>query len=260
MTSNHEPSPRTAGSSIVKRTFAELLRRLNERRWVGRIRFAGVALFAFMAYLRLQPRAAALPLETTIEGPDPAHAAGLLVFLHGRGGSNAQSGKLAKRLRDAGLPLDLAIVLIEAPFPTPFGYAWGKDAAEQATSRARVRAKLQELLGAGGPIAPRVVIAGFSQGAGLAGDIAAEEPRIGALASLSACGFWLREALPRRSGLRVLLAHGARDKVCPVIESRSLAAVLKTANVPVRYLEFDGEHEIPPQVIQALVAFASTER
>jgi len=192
-----------------------------------------------------------------VDGPAPATAAGVLVFLHGRGGSVARGASLVKRLRAAGLPAGFSIVLLEGPFPTPFGYAWGNDATEQATSRARVRARLAELLTAHGPPPARVVLAGFSQGAGLAADIAVEEPRIGAVASLSACAFWLRAALPRRAGLRVLLAHGNQDGVCPVNESRSLAAVLKSANVPVQYLEFEGEHTIPPEVIRALVAFAT---
>lgn len=86
--------------------------------------------------------------------------------------------------------------------------AWGNDAAERATSRARVRARLAELLGAHGPPSARVVLAGFSQGAGVAADVAVEAPRIGALASLSACGFWLRGAfagLPRSVRLDALL-------------------------------------------------------
>jgi phospholipase/carboxylesterase len=207
--------------------------------------------------MRLWPRSPSLPLETAIDGPAPATAAGVLVLLHGRGGNTARSAKLVERLRDAGLPADVSIVLIEGPFPTTFGHAWGNDALEQATSRSRVRARLAELLGAHGPEPTRVVLAGFSQGAGVAGDIAVEEPRVGALASFSPCGFWLRSQLPKRSELRVLLAHGNRDDVCPVNESRTLASVLKNAHVPVQYLEFDGEHTIPAEVIRALVAFTT---
>jgi predicted esterase len=216
-----------------------------------------VSMVALTAYLRLYPRSATLPLETAIDGPAPATAAGVLVFLHGRGGSSARSSKLVNRLRDAGLPADVSIVLLEGPFPTPFGHAWGNDAVEQATSRTRVRARLAQLLGAHGPSPARVLLAGFSQGAGVAGDIAAEEPRIGALASFSPCGFWLRGQLAKRSGLRVLLAHGNHDTICPVDESRTLASVLRNAHTPVEYLEFDGEHTIPAEVIRAWVRFAS---
>lgn len=229
----------------------------HSRRTASYLVVLAVAAIALTGYLRSCPRALSLPLETAIDGPAPATAAGVIVILHGRGGSTARTAELVKRLRDAGLPSDVSLVLLEGPFPTPFGHAWGNDAVEQATSRARVRARLAELLDGHGPPATRVLLAGFSQGAGIAGDIAAEEPRVGALASFSPCGFWLRGQLPKRVGLRVLLAHGKRDSVCPVNESRTLASVLKNAQMPVKYLEFDGGHTIPAEVIRAWVAFAT---
>ena len=85
-----------------------------------------------------------------------------------------------------------------------------------------MRARRADLLGPHGPPPTRVVRAGFSQGAGLAADVAVEEPRIGAVASLSACAFWLRGALTKRTGLRVLLAHGSHDAVCPLNEWEAL--------------------------------------
>jgi phospholipase/carboxylesterase len=101
-----------------------------------------------------------------------------------------------------------------------------------------------------------VVIAGFSQGATLALDTAAEEPRIGAVASLSPCYSERRGDLPGRD-LRFFLAHGTRDTTCPVEESRSLAKVLERAGKRPRYIEFDGPHTIPPEVVKALVTFAT---
>ena len=102
----------------------------------------------------------------------------------------------------------------------------------------------------------QIAIDGFSQGATLALDTAAEEPRIGAIASLSPCYSEKRGLLPSRS-LRFLLAHGSRDARCPVEESRSLAKVLASANKPVRYIEFDGVHEMPREVIEALATFVT---
>jgi predicted esterase len=67
----------------------------------------------------------------------------------------------------------------------------------------------------------------------------------------------LRGELPKRGDLRVLLAHGAADEVCPVEESRSLARVLDEAHKPARYVEFDGPHTIPLEVVGALVTFAT---
>jgi phospholipase/carboxylesterase len=66
----------------------------------------------------------------------------------------------------------------------------------------------------------------------------------------------LRGQLPKREDVRVLLAHGAHDARCPVEESRSLARVLESAHKPAQYIEFDGGHTVPPEVVRALAAFA----
>jgi phospholipase/carboxylesterase len=208
---------------------------------------------ALGAYFQLRPRPRSLPLATSVDGPDPARAAGVIFFLHGRGGSLGRAERMVGALRDAGLPADVSIVLVEAPFSTGFGHKWGDTAEDQTQSRARVRSLIHDTLGEHGPPPERVAIAGFSQGAGVAADVAAEDERVGAMASFSPCAMWLRGELPKRTDLRVLLAHGSRDPICPVSESRSLAAVLETANVPVRYVEFDGEHTMPPEVVKALV-------
>jgi phospholipase/carboxylesterase len=215
------------------------------------------ALLLVGTYLaRCGPRPQFLPLATLIDGPPPSRAAGVLVFLHGLGGSIARVEKIAKELRQAGLPGDVAIVLVEGPFSTGFGHSWGFTQEEQATSRVRLRSRIRELLGESGPPRSHVVIAGFSQGAGVAIDTAVEEPRIGALASFSPCLSWLRGELPKRDNLRVLLAHGTRDSRCPVEESRSIARMLDAAHKPAQYIEFDGEHTVPPEVVRALAAFA----
>lgn len=225
------------------------------RIWLRRAGFvlAAIALAA-TPYVLYGPRRPSLPLRTWVDGPSPASASAVIVFLHGRGSTIARIEWLARALRDAGLGSDVAIALVEAPFSTGLGHSWGDSAAEQATSRARLRARLAELLGTSEVGRKRLVIAGFSQGAGMAIDLAVEEPRISALASFSPCYSHLRGELPKRDRLRVLLAHGARDTRCPVIESRSLAQVLKEAHRQVEYIEFDGAHTIPPEVVRALAA------
>ncbi|MFT3913013.1 MAG: hypothetical protein QM704_02670 [Anaeromyxobacteraceae bacterium] len=139
------------------------------------------------------------------------------------------------------------MISLEGPHAARTGQHWGGTADEQARSRARIRDALAPWLARTPPLP--VTVAGFSQGAGVAADLAVEEPRIGALAAFAPCGMWLRGELPRRKGLRVLLAHGARDEVCPPSESRTLA--------PVRFLEFDGGHTVPDEAVAALVALAT---
>jgi predicted esterase len=235
-----------------------LVRAWSLRRSASRVAVAlAVSALAVVLYVRRSPRPQHLPLATSIDGPTPAHAAGVLVYLHGRGSGLGRAERIVARLREAGLPPDFTIVSLEGPFSSGFGHAWGDTAEEQAASRSRVRSRLKDLLGDGGPRHDRVVIAGFSQGAGVAIDTAIEEPRIGAVASFSPCLSMLRGALPKRDDLRILLAHGAHDTQCPVEESRSLARVLEVAHKPAQYIEFDGGHVVPAEVVRALAAFAT---
>jgi predicted esterase len=211
-----------------------------------------MVVLGILFYWQFAPRPERFGLATIVDGPAPSDAAGVVVFLHGLGRGHAQGEDVARRLRNAGLTLNVSIVLVRAPYRFGlFGFSWGDTPEERTRSRARLRSVLSSLHAQG-----RVAIAGFSQGATLALDTAAEEPRIGAVASFSPCYSEKRGQLPNRT-LRFLLAHGTRDASCPVEESRSLAKVFQSMNKPVRYIEFDGKHEMPREVIEALVTFVS---
>jgi phospholipase/carboxylesterase len=198
------------------------------------------------------PRPEALGLEKIVDGPNPADASQVIVFLHGYGAAFKQGEEVARELRSAGLPGDVSVVLVQGPYRSGFlDYSWGRTAAEGARSRARIRSLIADL-----HAQHRIVLVGFSQGAAVALDIAAEEPRIAAVASFSPCSIRNREKLADRD-LRFLLAHGTRDGVCPVDRSRSLAKALESAKKSVRYVEFDGGHEISPEAVKALAAFAT---
>ena len=64
--------------------------------------------------------------------------------------------------------------------------------------------------------------------------------------------------LSKRDDLRVLLAHGAGDAVCPVEESRSIARTLDEAHRPAQYVEFDGPHRIMPPIVSEAVEWVTT--
>lgn len=52
-----------------------------------------------------------------------------------------------------------------------------------------------------------------------------------------------------RGAPKVYIAHGTRDKVLPIQAcSRSIVSKLRSAKYPVTYDEFDGGHDIPPDV------------
>lgn len=214
----------------------------------------GVVALAWFA-----PRPACLPLAVAIDG-DPHRATRLLVFLHGRGGSLRGTRDIVDRLRAADLPRDVAVVRWEAPYSGWVGHHWGFTSEDQASSRARLREGLDDLIAgradAEGPV--RIIVAGFSQGAGVALDLAVDDPRIDRVASFSPCQSFLRGSLPHRAGLRALLSHGREDTVCPVEESRSLARVLEAAGRPVEYLETDAGHTLPDVALRALVSLATS--
>ena len=203
-------------------------------------------------YWQFVPRPERFGLATIVDGPAPGDAAVVVVFLHGLGRGLGQGEDVARRLRSAGLAPDVSIVIVRAPYRFGLsGFSWGNTPEERARSRARLRSMIGGL-----HARDRVIIAGFSQGATLALDTAAEEQRIGAVASLSPCYSENRGQLPSRD-LRFLLVHGKGDTRCPVEESRSLAKVLGSMNKPVRYVEFEGEHEMPREAIDALVSFVT---
>lgn len=205
-----------------------------------------------LTYWQFAPRPERFGLAMLVDGPAPSEAAAVVVFLHGLGRGLAQGEDVVRQLRSAGLTRDVSIIIVRAPYRFGvFGFSWGDKPEERARSRVRLRAMLSGLHANG-----RVTIAGFSQGATLALDTAAEDARISAVASFSPCYSEKRGQLPSRS-LRFLLAHGTRDSRCPVEESRSLAKVLASKNKPVRYIEFNGEHELPSEVIEALVTLVT---
>ena len=102
-----------------------------------------------------------------------------------------------------------------------------------------------------------LVLAGFSQGAMLALDVVLQAPPlpVDALALWSGSRLAFAEwapALQRLRGVRVDLVHGRADANLGIAAGRSLRDALADAGAHVRWLPFDGGHEIPPQAWLAL--------
>lgn len=221
-------------------------------KWLVRFgMLAFVALSFGTCYTRCGERPSFMSLRMDTDGPSLANARKVLVFLHGYGGSIGDSKWVREELRKAKVPDDVAIVLVDGPFSSGLGRCWGDSPEQVATSIRRVKALIESEIPQGTP-ASQIVISGFSQGAGIAADVAAEEPRIGNLASLSGCQFQSQDVLAQRQDLHVLVAHGKSDSLCPVSKSRGLVDRLKAGGADVTYVEFDGNHVIAPEVIAAL--------
>jgi phospholipase/carboxylesterase len=117
-------------------------------------------------------------------------------------------------------------------------------------------AEAQAMLG----LTPRqLVLGGFSQGAMLALDAALHlaEP-VGGVGLLSAGLInerqWRPLAQERGPQLRVFQSHGRYDSILPFALGAALRDLLREAGAELDFLEFPGDHEIPPQAVERLAA------
>jgi phospholipase/carboxylesterase len=128
--------------------------------------------------------------------------------------------------------------------------------AEAAT---RVRTLLREVSGRHGSAPGDTILGGFSQGGMVSAEIAfrSDQP-LKALVLLSPttvdaeswrAGFAARRQLP------VFLSHGRSDTVLPFAASERLGADLRRAGLDVTWVPFDGDHDIPPSVVDTLNRF-----
>jgi phospholipase/carboxylesterase len=107
-----------------------------------------------------------------------------------------------------------------------------------------------------------LILGGFSQGAMVAAEVAfrTNEP-MQALILLSPTivdePSW-RRTMGLRRGLPVFIAHGRRDDVLPFAASERLAQAMRDAGLTVTWFPFDGIHETPTEVVEALNRFLAT--
>jgi phospholipase/carboxylesterase len=119
--------------------------------------------------------------------------------------------------------------------------------AAVTTARNAVQALLRSIHERLAP--PRLTLAGFSQGAMLALDVALQcEPRVDRVAVLS--GTLRLDSLPALrvpcdNQRRVLVTHGRLDPVLPFQNAEQAVAILEHHGLAVDFQPFDGRHEIP---------------
>jgi phospholipase/carboxylesterase len=104
-----------------------------------------------------------------------------------------------------------------------------------------------------------IVLGGFSQGAMLSAEIAFQTDQ--EMAGLILLGgttvneaAWA-ERFPGRRRLPIFIAHGRQDYVLPFATMERFAARLKAAGLNVTWFPFDGGHNIPDDVIDAVNRF-----
>ncbi|MEO5561307.1 MAG: hypothetical protein ABIR10_16680 [Dokdonella sp.] len=196
-----------------------------------------------------------------------ADAALVVVVLHGRMMEAADLAAFAHSLR-----VDAYFVFPDAPLPAqPRGYTWwpvdpeARARAEGARDlyaldplgRTEARALLAALLNEVTQ-GRRLVLVGFSQGGMLAMDYTLHDGRPDALVLLSSSRIAFSEwepRLPRLAGLPVLVAHGRADAELAFTAGENLRDAAVAGGADVRWLPFDGGHEIPLVVWRSLRQF-----
>lgn len=184
----------------------------------------------------------------------PANApAPLLLLLHGAGGRGDgmirrfraeadRRGFILLAPESAGRTWDVMLAMGDNPGRAP---SYGGDVA-------RIEAALAETI-ARYAIDPRkVAIAGFSDGAGYALSLGAENAQLFPYV----IGFSAGVLMPfsYEGTTRVFISHGKKDRVIPLsVPETSIVPTLRQVGFDVTFTEFDGGHEIPSAIMtQAL--------
>lgn len=124
-------------------------------------------------------------------------------------------------------------------------------------AREQVLTLLAEAQAALGLTARQFVVGGFSQGAMLALDVALHLAEIVGGVGLFSAGLinerqWRPLALQRGSQLRVVQSHGRYDSILPFAMGVALRDLLQEVGAELDFMEFPGDHEIPPAAIERL--------
>ena len=124
---------------------------------------------------------------------------------------------------------------------------------------AHARAEMQGFLAALNAPWDRLVLAGFSQGAMMAVDLAARAPeRPAGVAILSGTLVDRRNLsalTPKKKGLPFFQSHGSVDPILGFQEARELEKLLLGAGWSGALRRFEGGHTIPPEVIAELAVW-----
>jgi phospholipase/carboxylesterase len=183
-----------------------------------------------------------VPATYRVECPVP-----LVLLLHGAGGHAHQGLDLLQGLADATGLLLLAPASRGSTWDLLVSRRYGPDLAlidralEQTFSRYAVAPE-------------RVAVGGFSDGASYALSLGITNGDL----FTHAIGFSPGFVAPagRTGSPRVFVSHGTRDRVLPIGRcSRKIVPQLEREGYDVLYREFDGGHEIPPQIALEVVGW-----
>jgi phospholipase/carboxylesterase len=208
-------------------------------------------------------------------GPGPSASRKTLVLLHGYGAPGDDLVGFADELV-AAVP-DLTVLVPEGPNRVDLtGRAWlpamsapNRQALSErmAVEVDRISQRVWKLIGYArgrGTACSDIYVGGFSQGGRIAAEVALRAPAdcaLGGLLVLSG-GKMPEVQLPDASGrtpMRVLVAHGTHDTVVGSAVGTALAEHFAQGGHAVRFVSFEGGHQIAPPVRLAVAGFLRGE-
>ena len=186
----------------------------------------------------------------------------VLLLLHGYGADERDLGGLLPYLDPEG---KFVTVLPRGPHAAPPGFSWFDLAADDPTAARQGQldalAQLDDLLDATceehGFARADAVVAGFSQGGGLALQLAlrrSDRPHPAGVLAMSA--FVPPEALEAEvdwdaaRDIPVLLQHGTDDPMIPAQRARDLARTLHDHHVPLVFTEYPMAHQVALESVE----------
>ena len=207
-------------------------------------------------------------------GPKPGPEGKVVLLLHGYGASGDDLVGLAKEL-SSELP-GVSFLMPAGPHPVGVsGRSWvpsfSAPSREEYSQRlvieaADTREKLWRLIEearASGVACSDIVVGGFSMGGRMAVELATHAPADCALGGLIVLSGGGMDELPlpeaSRAPPRALVTHGKSDSVVPRPKGVATAKALLRLGSDVRWLSFEGGHQIPRVVREAVGAFLRGE-
>jgi thioredoxin 1 len=184
----------------------------------------------------------------------------VLLLMHGYGADERDLGALLPYLDPEG---KFVTVLPRGPHAAPPGFSWfdvmtqDPDAAREGFAEAltAVDELLDTACADNGMERADAIVAGFSQGAGLAFALAYRRSDKPHPAGVLAMSPFVRDEVvdvdwEQAPDIPILLQHGTDDPMVPVKNSRALAAQLIEHGVPVVYGEYPMGHEVALESVQ----------
>ena len=171
------------------------------------------------------------------EGPVP-----LLVLLHGAGGSGAG---ILKRLGSFAEEAGIAVLA-----PDSRGSSWDAIRGDFGPDVAFINRALERVFQTVAVDPQRIVVGGFSDGATYALSLGLQNGDLFRRVLAFSPGFYVGDAIQGKP--RLFVSHGTRDEVLPIDRcSRVIVPRLQKSGYDVLFREFDGAHEIPPEIARA---------